>query len=405
LRNFVFNREQRSRNDMQLSSISACAALLVAALVGTAHAATPAPLHTELTLTHIAADKWRADYVFAEPITAVELGAQAGPYRKQAWRPLTPGVELVAHDDNEGLRSASPLTKLSVEISAYDDFAEGQYAPIDRFSDGGWDFYVGFLYGALTQGGRERSMDVALHLHGLPDETVIAPAKPGTELSGYAYFGPREPTRKGNVNVIIDPQAPAWLREVMDDTTAKVSQFYEQAFQRKLIDMPLVSVAVVGFDGAPGNISIKGGAVGGGIAYRLQGAGLVVDHPKKRALMARLVAHEMAHLWQVNLTRGGIGGDDAWIHEGGAEAIMLEAVRATGIFTEDASNQYAQDLLKECDQLKDDVTVNRGLYACGFKRFHGYAMAPVPLWRAMMASSEGSGEFYSEPMIRAILKQ
>lgn len=405
MRNFLFDREQRSHNGMRLSSISACAGLLLAALVGTAHAATPVPLRTELTLTHIAADKWRADYVFAEPITAIELGAQAGPYRKQAWRPLTPGVELVAHDDNEGIRSASPLTRLSVEINAYDEYAEGHYAPIDRFSDGGRDFYLGFLYGALTQGGRERTMDVALHLHGLPGETVIAPAKPGTELTGYAYFGPQKPARMGNVNVIIDPQAPVWLREVMDDTTAKVSQFYEQAFQRKLSDKPLVSVAVVGFDGAPGSISIKGGAVGGGIAYRLEGAGLVDDHPKKRALMARLVAHEMAHLWQVNLTRGGIGGNDAWIHEGGAEAIMLEALRTTGIFTEEASEQYAQGLLKECEQLKDDVTVNRGLYACGFKRFHGYAMAPVPLWRAMMASSEGSGEFYSEPMIRAILKQ
>lgn len=405
MRHFFFNREQRSRHGMQLSSIAAYAVLLLAALVGTARAATPAPLHTELTLTHIAADKWRADYVFAKPVTAVELGAQIGPYRKQAWRLLTPGVELVAHDDKEGLRSASPLTRLSVEISAYDDFVDGQYAPIDRFSDGGWDFYLGFLYGSLTQSGRERAMDVTLHLQGLSGETVITQAKSGTELSGYVYFGPQKPVRMGNVNVIVDPQAPAWLREVIDDTTVKVSQFYEQAFQRKLFDIPLISVALVGFDGAPGRFSIKGGAVGGGIAYRLQGAGLVEDHPKKRAYMARLIAHEMAHLWQINLTRGGIGGNDAWVHEGGAEAIAWEALRATGIFTEEASDQYAQGLLKECEELKDDVSVNRGLYACGFKRFHGYAMAPVPLWRAMMASSEGSGEFYSEPMIRAILKQ
>ncbi|RNF83207.1 hypothetical protein [Montanilutibacter psychrotolerans] len=403
MRNFFLDREQRSRNAVR--AIAACAALLLAALVGTVHAAAPAPLPTKLTLTHIAADKWRADYVFAEPITAVELGAQVGPYRKQAWRPLTPGVELVADDGSEAMRSASPLTELSVEISAYDDFDEGQYAPIDRFSDGGWDFYLGFLHGALTQDDRQRSMDVALHLQGLPGETVIAPAKPGTELTGYAYFGPQKPVRMGNVNVIIDPKAPAWLREVIDDTTTKVSQYYEQAFQRDLIDTPLISVAVVGFDGAPGTFNVKGGVAGGGITYRLQGAGLVDDHPKKRAYMARLVAHEMAHLWQVNLMRGGIGGDDAWVHEGGAEAIMLEAMRATGIFTAEASDQYAQELLKECDQLAGDVTVNRGLYACGFKRFHGYAMAPMPLWRAMMARSEGSGEFYSESMIQAILKQ
>ena len=389
---------------MQPLSISSFAGVLLAALVGTVHAAAPAPLHTELTLTHIAADKWRADYVFAEAVTAVELGAQVGPYRKQAWRPLTPGVELVAHEDNEGMRSAVPLTQLSLEICAYDGFTEGQYSPIDRFSDGGWDFYVGFLYGGLTQGGRERAMDVALHLNGLAGETVIAPSKPGSELMGYAYFGPSKPVRMGGVNVIIDPKTPAWLRETLEQTTAKVSAFYEQAFQRKLIDTPLVAVAFVGFDGAPSNISIKGGVAGGGLAYRLQGGGLADDHPKKRSYFARLVAHEVAHLWQANLTRGGIGDNDAWIHEGGAEAIMLAAMRATGILTEEASDDYAQGLLKECDQLKGDLTVYRGLYACGFKRFHGYAIAPVPLWRAMMASSEGSGEFYSEPMIQAILK-
>jgi len=383
-------------------------ALAVFSLAGAASAqatqAAPAPLHTELTLTHIAADKWRADYVFAEPVTAVEWGAQVGPYRKQAWRSLTPGVELVAHEDNEGMRSAAPLTRLSLEVSAYDGFTEAQYSPIDRFSDGGWDFYVGFLYGALSQGGRERTMDVALHLSGLAGETVIAPSKPGTELMGYAYFGPSKPVRMGGVNVIIDPKTPAWLRETLEQTTAKVSTFYEEAFQRKLLDTPLVAVAMVGFDGPPKSFNFKGGVAGGGLAYRLQGPGLVDDHPKKRSFVARLVAHEMAHLWQANLKRGGIGEEDAWIHEGGAEAMMLVALRATGILTDEESEQHAQALLAECDQLKDDVTVYRGLYACGFKRFHGYAMAPVPLWRAMMTRSEGSGEFYSEPMIRAILK-
>ncbi|QSX78924.1 hypothetical protein [Agrilutibacter solisilvae] len=121
--------------------------------------------------------------------------------------------------------------------------------------------------------------------------------------------------------------------------------------------------------------------------------------------MARLVAHEMAHLWQLNLTRGGIGETDPWVHEGGAEAVMLEALRATGLYTAQASDQYAQELLAECDQLHDDVNVNRGLYACGFKRFHGYAMPPVPLWRALMARSEASGAFYSEAMIRAVLEE
>lgn len=381
----------------------AAAGLLLASLLNAAQAAEPAPLHTELTLTHTAADKWRADYVFAEPVTALALGAQIGQYRSRAWRPLTAGVSVVAAEGKEVLLSAAPLTRISVEISAFDEIAEGQYAPINRFTDGGADFYLGFLYGDLRQGRRERSMEVALHLRGWGQETVVAPGRPGPDLAGYAYFGPGKPAPMGKVSVIVDPKAPAWLREVIEDTTAKVSAFYEQAFQRKLIDTPVITIALVNLEGSPGSLSIKGGATGGRIAYRLQGAGLVDDHPKKRQVVAGLVAHEMAHLWQANLTRGGIGEGDSWVHEGGAEAIMLAALRATGIYSEAVSDQYAQKLLKECEQLKDDVTVYRGFYACGFKRFNGFAVPPLPLWRSLMERSEGSGNFYSEAMIRAVL--
>ena len=390
---------------MQLSSIPVVLSILFSTLVGTAYAASPAPLRTELTLTHVAPDKWRADYVFAEPVTLVDLGEQVGPYRQQAWRPMTPGVELVASGDHDSLRSASPLTRLSVEISAYGQVDPAKYAPINHFSDGGSDFYLGFLYGSLTQDGRARTMDVTFRLAGLAGETVLAPSQPGAELNGYAYFGPQQPARLGNVNVIVDPQAPAWLRQTIDETTAKVSQYYEQAFQRKLTHTPLVSISMAGFDGPPRSMDMKGGVIGGGVGYRLQGPGLVDDHPKKRAHVARLVAHEMAHLWQLNLTRGGVGEKDAWIHEGGAEALMLEALRSTGLFTGEASDQYAKALLDECEQLKNDTESFRGRYACGFKRFHGFAIAPVPLWRALVARSESSGEFYSEPMIQAILKQ
>lgn len=379
--------------------------MLWVAIMGTCGAATPAPLRTELTLTHVAPDQWRADYVFAEPVTAIDLGDLVGPYRQQAWHALTPGVELVAHDDHESLRSAKPLTRLSVQISAYGQVDPARFAPINHFSDGGSDFYLGFLYGALKQGGGDRAMDVRFQLVGLAGETVLAPSEPGTELNGYAYFGPQRPTRMGNVNVIIDPQAPAWVRQTIDETTAKVSQYYEQAFQRKLMQTPLITISMAGLEGPPRSLDMKGGALRGGIAYRLQGPGLVDDHPKKRIHVARLVAHEMAHLWQLNLTRGGVGEEDAWIHEGGAEAVMLEAMRSTGLFTQEASDLYAKALLDECEQLKDDTESYRGRYACGFKRYSGYPVAPVPLWRAMMARSESSGEFYSEPMIRAILNQ
>lgn len=77
---------------------------------------------------------------------------------------------------------------------------------------------------------------------------------------------------------------------------------------------------------------------------------LADDHPKKRLHVARLGAHEMAHLWQLNTKRGG-----------------------TGIMSEEAS-----------EQLKSDLASYRSRYACGFKRFQEYSLAPIPLWRALM---------------------
>jgi hypothetical protein len=152
-------------------------------------------------------------------------------------------------------------------------------------------------------------------------------------------------------------------------------------------------------------MSLKGGVAGGGIAYRLEGRGLVDDHPRKRQHVAAVVAHEMAHLWQASVKRGGIGDNDPWVHEGGAEALMLAALLGTGLLTEAEGNVYAQRLLDECQQLKEDITAHRGLYACGFKRFQRYAMAPVPLWRVMMTRSEDTGDVYSEAMIQTILNE
>lgn len=368
-------------------------------------AADAKPLRTQLTLTHTAPGVWRADYVFAEPVTALELGQQVGPFRSQSWRVLTPGVALLPHGSDEALVVArKPVKAISIDIMSYRPFAEGTYAPINGFSDGGSDFFLGFLYGELKQGARTREMQVDIALRGLAGETVLAPAKPGKELQGYAYFGPSRPLAAGIARTIIDPAAPAWLVEVLQDTTAKVSRFYETAFERPLTSVPLVSVALVGMDGKPGSISIKGGAIGGGVAIRLEGAGLQTDSPVKRQLFAALVAHELAHVWQQNVSRGGVGGTEPWIHEGGAEAIMLEAMRSTAIFTPEQADQAADKLLKECAALKGEVNVYRGFYACGFQRFRENKMPVLALWKAMMARTETTGAVYSSAMIESLTR-
>jgi len=95
---------------------------------------------------------------------------------------------------------------------------------------------------------------------------------------------------------MIEPAAPAWMRETLLDAGAKVSAY-------PLKDELLIMFSVSGFD-APG-MSIKGGAVMGQMSYRFDGEATLIDHPKYREGLKRLVAHALARIRQMNLARGG----------------------------------------------------------------------------------------------------
>ncbi len=61
--------------------------------------------------------------------------------------------------------------------------------------------------------------------------------------------------------------------------------------------------------------------------------------------------------------------------------------------------------MKECEQLEHSLATYRGIYACGFERYHKLNVGIVPLWRAMIAAAEDRGEFYSEAMISSYAAQ
>lgn len=243
-----------------------------------------------------------------------------------------------------------------------------------------------------------------IRLHGLPQENVIAPPT-NKRLAGgersYAYFGPAGTVRSGSTQFLIDPATPAWMRETLLDAGAKLSAYYEKAYQRPLKDELLIMLSVSGFDAA--GLSIKGGAIMGQLSYRFDGKATLVDHPKYREAVAQLVGHELAHIWQLNVARGGAGEDDPWIHEGGAEAMSLDGVLQTGLWTQGTVAAYNKQKSTVCDKLGNSVASYDGIYACGLVRFNNFGVAIVPLWRAMMEVAETKGDLYSASMIDAIV--
>ena len=370
-------------------------------------AAQAAGLVAEVRLSRIDEDTWRADYVFARPVTSLRLD-RVGNFRQEAWKPLSPGVflatDLAAEADVLSM-AGRPFRQLSVEIKRYDVLIPKQYLAVDRFSDGGSLFYTGFLDGRVTTGAKTWPLALHVTVAGRPGETAFAPPRPRAAVAhAYAYFGPQQPAPAGTASAIFDPATPAWARATILEATAKVSSYYAQAYGR--VPAPaLVMLVTFGGADAPG-LSIKGGAVGSQIAYRLSGAQFTGDDPRKRAMIAQLVAHEMAHVWQQQVTRGGIGDESPpWVHEGGAEAMALDAMLKTQIWDAATGDAFVARTLKRCAAEGDGVTTYDGIYACGFKRFHATGVETAPLWRSMMRLTEETEAPYSPGLVERAAAQ
>jgi len=371
------------------------AAFLMLCIAPTLHAEEGPGLAVAVEVRHVAKDLWRVDYRFAQAVTAVRLKS-IGEFRRQEWKVLTPGLGMTSGPEFDVIASKGrPFKAASVQIRTF-----------NRFGDGGTAVYLGHLQGDAEQGGKALSMHTAFKLHGLGQENVIAPPdnrmEPGA-ARGYAYFGPAQAVPAGTAKVLIDPRTPQWLRETILDVGARTSEYYEKAYQRKLKDELLIMVSVANFE-SPG-FSMKGGAImgQGQVSYRLEGKQLMTDHPKLREYAALNVAHEMAHIWQMAVARGGVDGQDPWIHEGGAEAMALDALVQTGVSSEESARAYRAKQAATCEKLNNAVDTYDGIYACGLMRFDKLGVGIVPLWRSMMLATEAKGDAYSQQMIDTIV--
>jgi hypothetical protein len=375
---------------------------LTVCAMNVAQAAPGKPLAARLHLTHLTADKWRANYQLDEPVENIEF-EKVGPYRSQAWRLLTPGLKFVTGAEREIISAGGKrFSSISIEVALHLPYEQGNYTAFDRFTDGGTDVYLGFFAGTTREGDQARPLHLRVQLTGLPNENVIPPDAKNPEEPDYAYFGPATPVRSGIANVILDPQIPSWLIPVIQETTAKVTAHFDQVWHRKLGATPLILISLD--PAAAKGLSIKGGAMDNKIVYRLGGDALRHEgSPQVRRYIVELVAHELVHIWQRNVMRGGVGADEPWVHEGGAEAVAVATLEQTGLFSKEEVEAYSAKLLAECEKLQGSVESYRGYYACGYKRFRDYHTDVFALWKSMMERSESSGEVYSSRMIDALL--
>ncbi|MFZ6876321.1 hypothetical protein ACO0LF_30030 [Undibacterium sp. Di27W] len=262
---------------------------------------------------------------------------------------------------------------------------------------------MGFFLGDAYQGAQKRDLLTHASYYGLPGETVIMPPRFEDEdrsLAAYAYFGPLKPKQVGAAKVIIDPALPRWIDDLILNTGGKISSYYEKTYQRPLKRELVLMISVVDLDSSV--FSMKGGATNGQITYRMAGKVLTKESARMRELVTKIVSHEMAHIWQDSVDAGGIGEGAAWIHEGGAEMMALDALQQTGIWTIDQVASYKSKAIEQCNKIKTGAHVYEYDYVCGLQNFMTLNLDAPIIWRALMTETEKTGKVYSETIVEEV---
>ena len=366
-----------------------------------AHAVSPAasPLAAEITIARVSADRWQVDYRFDEAVTALELGRPVAGYRAEAWTVTTPGVRLVLENGVETLVAAdSARTHLRLLVDRHVPFSHDDYVPMVPFSDGGVALYIGYFAGVARAGGESRELAPRFRFVPLPSERVDAPERDGVDA--FAYFGAARPVETEHARLILDPAVPDWLREELQRTIAATTGVLSEAVL-PLPAKPLMLIGAHDFAGFDGG-SLKGGVIGGRLVILLRGRAFVEPSPAKRSIVQRLVAHEVAHLFQLaTIPTGAYNFEEPWLHEGAAEAMAILALGESGLWRPAQVDRYAAAAGTTCRDalagraLADAVRAGRGdaVYPCGLDLFWSIGDGAIGAWLRLAESARQGGPF------------
>ncbi|NHK27376.1 M1 family metallopeptidase [Parvularcula flava] len=186
-----------------------------------------------------------------------------------------------------------------------------------------------------------------------------------------------------NIVMLYEGAMPQAVQGMIGNSIAVLNDYYKGVLGGELSTRPELYML---YDaGRPGQISIEGDSVRGQALIRFIGGGLGEVGQEAQRRVLENIAHEMAHLWQ--LERQGVGTAPDWLHEGGAQAIGLESLFITEKYSDADYSAMLGRAQRNCANALSggplDKAAARGdheaSYACG-----------VMTWTALSAQREGA---------------
>ena len=370
----------------------------------------PAPIGVRIAVTHMAPDRWRVDYTFARPVTGLVYDQPVAGYRAAAWRPATPGFRLDTLDGTEAIvAEGRGGTRLTIDVARFGKFDHGRYVPQITFTDGGTALFLRYLAGRPIVDGETVDADIEFTYVALAGERVLKPV--AETLDAYVYFGAAEPVASKYARFVVDSGAPGWVREALARVIEGTDRVYAEGLGLGGTAAPLVLIGAAGLDASAG-ASIKGDAMPGQFAMQMQGRGLREESPKKREMLERLVAHELAHVWQYRSVPQGFNPAEPWLHEGAAEAMAVEALGMAGIWGTAQVRAYATAADDRCRTATEGTTLAEAaragsaeaIYACGFGIWQRAGGAgPLAAWARFAEAITREHRAFTQATLAALL--
>jgi hypothetical protein len=150
-----------------------------------------------------------------------------------------------------------------------------------------------------------------------------------TDPRGWIYLGEDRFEEFPEARYIYDPDVPSAIRSTIKTTVAGTVGPLSAGLDHSLASKPTIFVALRQERGGGGKNFRADVTPGMMLRVGFDGAGWSTPSPPDLQRVRDLVAHEVAHFWNVATFRPR-DESPAWIHEGGAELLSIVALRSSG---------------------------------------------------------------------------
>jgi hypothetical protein len=286
------------------------------------------------------AGRWRVEYALAAPQAKMGFVRVPNDWRARHWAPADDAFEIVYADGETFARrkDGAPFERVAFDIPARYRHLPKDYAPFSPFSDGGLLIHTGQFHAcpgaapcpdidswpmALVPPAGERAI-VSGRIH--EGEARFASGGDGRNV----YVGAAEPLETDHFIAVVDSGFPAEARQALDALLPALMDLFAErlgALARK----PMLFASLDPYPPPGSGFNHQGGTLPDQIFIHLYGEEWAENAAQAlHDLLPWFFAHEAAHLFQQEGLAGVFNTDQAWIHEGGAEALAALALLELG---------------------------------------------------------------------------